>query len=222
MSEQGSQKVQQIYDKYLKDLPEEIRPFASSLVVSRLAAHYESPHDSRVSATWIKNSKHIEQELQNENKLEVLDRAVSLVTLPKHEDEQTEWYYRWLKGNGLSILQDERMTGALNGLVDNPEKSKPFMEALSSILSTDVKGLSLKDMSNVPESYSLFVAFLVCESLENGYVTKTRMDLINKAGRRLMEPEVDRVMRFFGEIKDTKELYARFATYRDETRFSRM
>ena len=219
MPEQSA--AERIYANFLQDIPVEMRPLARSLVVSRIAAHQEKPYNPKVGETWMINSEFLDQEINNLNKEAVLNRAVWLTTLPKHKDEQIEYYYRWLRGNGLTILQDKRMSDTLNAFMDDQEKSKPLTNALVSFLSTDVTGFDQASISDVPESYSLFTAFLVVDSLAYDPETRNRKKLIHMAQERLVNDfEVNRVMDIFGVIEDTKPLFERFDVYRQNVRVS--
>lgn len=214
-----TEKVGQIFQDFFKDAPEEIRPFIRSLVVTKIGAHQEKIHDNKnLSITWLANSALLESELDNKNKEEVLERTVFLATLPKHPNEEIEWYYRWLRGNGIYMLQDARIGETFNSLLDEPDKWKALTETLLGILSTDVNGLTKEQMSDVPESYSMFVTFLACANLTNEplKMTGARRKLMTKAAERLTDPEVVRVMAYFGDISDTKELYKRFVSFKNE------
>ena len=214
--------AERIFETYLKDVPERTRPLVRSLVVSRIAAYQEKPYDPKVGETWMINSELLDQYANQPDKYSVLKQAVSLITLSKHQDGQTEWYYRWLRGNGLSILFDKKMGEALLEFTDDEEESPGLIEALNSFLDTDVSGLDKKALSDVPEAYSLFATFLVCDNLlkegrKNPYVSPgwslDVKELLIKAEKRAVNPEVRRVMNIFGEISDTKPLHERFAMF---------
>ncbi len=209
-----SPKVQAIFES-VKDTPKEVRPFIESLVVSRIAAHFERGHDKRTGMAWEANTELLDKELQNPDKEKVLERALFLVTLPKHENEESEWYFRWLRGNGLSMFQDERMREPLIALLDDPERGRPLVDALNSFLTTNVDDFTMDSLSDVPEVYSLLASFLVCSNFEGHPISEVREQLIQKATKRLTETEVSRVMDFFNEIDDTKVLYQKYKNFKE-------
>lgn len=215
--------VEKVYTNFLEDFPVEMRPLARSLIVSRIAAYHERPYvDDKAKQAWGINWQFIDEHIKDNffDKAGVRDRAIWLTTLPKHQDEPTEWYFRWLRGNGLSILADPRMRRTLNTLMDDQEKSKPLTEALSAFLDTDVNGLKKIDLSEkVPEGFSLLASFLIVDSLGYGPQTDNRIQLKQKAESRILnDNEVNRVMDIFGTIEDTKPLFEAFDTYRQEVR----
>lgn len=208
--------VVRIYDTYLADLPVDMRPFVRSLAVTRLAAHYEKSHElDKTEPAWAENTAFQQEELKNPDKDEVFNRAVFLATLPQSGNEDAQWYHRWLRGNGLGILQDKAMKNRLISFLDS-ENGKPLASALDKLLSTSVTGFTMESLSDVPEGYSLFATFLVCFNFWTPDMTGERERLFGKAMGRLMEDEeCNRVMDLFGEIEDTKPLYKEFNTLRN-------
>lgn len=212
-----SEKVDQIYEEHLADLPPELLPFVISLVHARIAAHYEKTHElDKTGLAWTASGAWAQEELKNPDQDGVFERAAMLATLPKSDKEETEWYYRWIRGNGLTILQEDVMRDRLIARLDNPEKGKPLIHALDTFLETNVSGFKKEDLSDVPEGFSLFATFLVCFNAYTPDMKGERERIFNKALDRLVDDkECKRVMDLFGEISDTKELYAKFARQAD-------
>ena len=96
-----SEKVEQIYDDYLADLPQDLRPLVMSLIHARIAAHYEKTHEfDKTGPAWEASTIFQQEELKSQDQEGVFQRAIMLATLPVAQNEETEWYHRWLRGDG--------------------------------------------------------------------------------------------------------------------------
>lgn len=207
--------VDTIFEK-IQDLPPDLHPFVLSVLYSSIGAHYESVHDDqRGQVAWKANSHMVQEELKNPDKDSVLQRAVLLVTLPKHKNEQVEWVYRWLRGNGVAILQEESMRDRMIALLDDPQKGENVSAALHNFLDTDVGGLTMDDLFDRPEVYSMFVSFLAVTNVWGMEMSDVRKNLLNHVVEKWKDPEVCRVMDYFGTISDTKELYEKYERDKD-------
>lgn len=210
-------KVDQIYSDHLANLPENERSFVRSLIVSLMAARFELTDVPKAVMAWGINAVFQQEELNNSDKDGVFNRAVMLTTLPVSDNEKTEWYYRWLRGNGLTILQDESMRDLVIARLDDTIRNKAsLVAALDTLLDTRVDGLQANDLSEVPEAFSLFATFLVCFNCYTPEMTGERARLFEKATKKLIEDnECNRVMDLFGDDAEIKDLYEKFRLARE-------
>lgn len=209
------EKVIGTYDSPLAKLPEELRPFVRSLLMTRMAAHFEQSHDGpQSSKAWFASSEFLEQDLKQDPD-GAFTRAVFMVTLPKSNDPDAEWYQRWLRGNGLTTLQNESMRDPLIKLLDNPQKGSALTEILGELLVTDVSGLDKAGLADNPEAFSLLATLLVCSNFWTREMSEAREKLFAQALKRFLDSETDRVMVYFGEIRDTREMYERYKRDRE-------
>lgn len=200
----------------IKDLPSDLHPFVRSILVTKLAANFEIQHDEvNAQSAWKVNSAFAREELKNADQEGVFRRAVLLATLPTHKNPDVEWVYRWLRGNGLAILQEDVMRDKVIHLFDDPQKGAVLTRVLHGFLDTNVNGFTEQNLFEVPEAYSQFVSFLVVTSTYGENMSEVRQKLLDHVVEKWKDPEVCRVMDMFGTISDTKELYEKYKRDKD-------
>lgn len=207
--------VDSIFEK-IKDLPSDLHPFVRSILVTKFAANFETQHDEvNAQSAWKANSAFAREELKNADQEGVFHRAVLLATLPTHKNPDVEWVYRWLRGNGLAILQEDVMRDKVIHLFDDPQKGAVLTRVLHGFLDTNVNGFTEQNLFEVPEAYSQFVSFLVVTSTYGENMSEVRQKLLDHVVEKWKDPEVCRVMDMFGTISDTKELYEKYTRDKD-------
>ena len=103
-------RAEAFYQTFLKDLPVEQRPQFRSLLVSKIATAEEAEHnfDAAVNA-WTINNDFL-REIIDYNSEKAFAFAVDLITLPqKPGNGEYEYLRRYLVGNGLTMLADDKL-----------------------------------------------------------------------------------------------------------------
>ncbi|MBI5036311.1 hypothetical protein HZC09_03115 [Candidatus Micrarchaeota archaeon] len=211
------ERVDQLVKK-LAGLPEDLRPFIDSVLITRFAAHFEATHDENLSdRAWQAHAELMKEELQNPDQEGVFQRALLLATLPKHHNPEVEKIYGWLRGNGLTVLQGDAMRDRLISHLDNSTNGGALARALDQYLSIDVQHVTTANDLWEPEPYNLFVALLVCRNAESRKpkdpMGENRQCLWQKAVERVVDPNTWRSMSLFDEIPGTKDLYGKLQAW---------
>lgn len=219
MQEAVSAKINQLAEE-LDGLPEDLRPFVGSIIITRFAADYEAKHNGPASHTaWAAHGQLMEKELQNPDKEAVFERAVLLATLPKHENEQVEWVYRWLRGGGFATMLELEHRDRLIALLDDPQKGARLARALDDHLSIDVANVTTLNDLWEPEPFNLLVALLTCSNFESNDprapMSPIRQQLFDKAMRRSEESVVKHAMGLFENDEQTRDLYLKFKRWQE-------
>lgn len=195
------------------DTPLSLRPLVKAMVLTRSAAHLEAERDPQMDEVWMANDLELNSFLQESTPEEIFDAALQLVTLPLSEDEHHESYRAWLRTDGLTLLSEERVREHLIEHLDG-EDGKDLVNALEGFLSIDVTDMQQEDLNDA-RAFSLLMSILVFANCSRMPMEDVRWSLCQKVTERLKEPEVNRVMAYFGEIEETKALYGKFLRTKD-------
>jgi len=212
--------IDRFYQGHLESLPERQRPLIRSLVVSLIASRVEENPDKfpdlRASIIWSINDEFM-QAIITENPSEALQFGIFLTNLSEHKNYETEWYYRWLRGNGVTILLNEELHERTSEYINTQktEDVRNLILNLETFINLDIDGWTKESIFNTPEAFTMFVSLILTTSLENSPEVSYGTELFNIAKRKLRESEVQRVVNYYQELSDTRELYKKLEPFLD-------
>jgi hypothetical protein len=215
----SNEKVERIFGMLESNIKKRSMPLYRSLVVSHIASVGEKYHDNKlVGLSWKTNTVLLREYVQKNKPNGVLLNGITLTLLKESDNSQLEWDQRWLRGNGLTLLQDAKVKKELIDVVNDERnwRGVKLIKSLNSFLSTDLEKVKdIHSLSDIPEIYSMFMTFLVCWNLYGSEVKGCALELVENAVEKLKNPQVLNVMSYFREIEDTKDLYKKFETFKD-------
>ena len=122
-----------------------------SVVLTDLAGKLEKTNPSEAGKLWRETSKHLD-ELVKKSPDGAFALAVEMILWPKEDNADREWFARWLRGTGLSVLTDDRLKGQLTKFFRFDEKSLYVEAQLVDLISMDLEFVRTEeDLSKTPE-----------------------------------------------------------------------
>ncbi len=208
-----SEKVEKLFTE-IKDFPEIQRPQIRSLLVSLIASYQEADHDQVGAAlSWTVNDKFLHETVDKDVD-QAFSFAVSLATLlPKSENETYEWFRRYLIGNGLTILADDRLHSRLNQYLSEDENGKTLAASIQESLSVNVKGWDKEKIFSTPESFNCFASLVLGVSLNDNPAGSLAKNLAEKAESRLAEASVRKLVNCFTPLPEARRLSTKLKPY---------
>lgn len=199
-------RAEAFYETFLKDLPVEQRPQFRSLLISSIATAYEAEHNHTAGKAWVINNAFL-REIIDSNPKQALEFAVDLITLPqKPENGKYEYFRRYLVGNGLTTLADDKLHDLLTTYLNENKKGLALTVAIQQAQSVDVAGWDEEKAFSTPEAFNLFAALTVG-------VTLGSSQLAEHAKERLTDVSVRQVVSYFMPMEDSKPLSAKLQPY---------
>jgi len=200
-------RAEAFYETFLKDLPVDQQSQFKSLFVSWFATSYEAEHNPDAGGkVWVINNT-LMREIVDGNPEKAFEFAVDLTALPpKPKNEKYEYFRRYLLGNGLTMLADDKLHDLLTTYLNENKKGPALADTIRKAQSVDVAGWDEKKAFSTPEAFNLFAALTVGVTLGSG-------QLAENAKERLTDVSVRQVVNYFIPMEDSQPLSAKLLPY---------
>ncbi len=207
--------VEEIFDLIGSEESEFNRNLIFSILMSNLGASFEKVHDAENAIAIWENLGHILTKLIDLSKEGALEIAVKFITLPRHENPNIEFKYRYLRGAGLGLLGDERLTILLSKFLKskNEESNLLYGTIICFIQNPEIENWNREKALSTPEFYfmvaSLKIGILLAETSSSFKIQG--LSEIVKA--KLLSPLTVEQIRWYHDVSDTKDLAAFMEKY---------
>lgn len=207
MAENTAGKAEAFYQNFLQDLPVEQRPQFMSLFASWFATGYEAEHKLTAAGKgWVINNT-LMREIIDDNPEKAFEFAVGLTSLPsKTKNEKYEYFRRYLLGNGLTMLADDKLHDLLITYLNENKNGPALADTIQKAQSVNVAGWDKEKAFSTPEAFNLFAALTVG-------VTLGSSQLAEHAKERLTDVSVRQVVSYFMPMEDSKPLSVKLKPY---------
>jgi hypothetical protein len=192
-------------EKLVQESDDIIRELILLLLSNNLGASYEKVHDSKLATiAWMELTDNVEEMIKL-NPSRALGIALFLVMLPVNNNENLEWKYRYLRGDGLSILMNESLTSLLQSFLGTSWAGQ-FASTLLAFINYPIENWSYEEAVSTPEFYSTIVALKVGINLRVNSSSELAIKIFNAAKARLSNSRVKEQIGWYLSIPDTKDL----------------
>jgi len=206
-------RAEAFYETFLKDLPVEQRPQFRSLLISSIATAYEAEHNHTAGKAWVINNAFLREIIDN-NPEKAFEFAFDLIALPrKQENKKYEYFRRYLLGNGLTMLADDKLHDLLTTYLNENEKGQALSDTIQKAQSVNVAGWDEERAFSTPEAFNLFAALTVGVTLETSQTGSVARNLAEEAKERLTDVSVRQVVSYFMPMEDSKPLSVKLKPY---------
>lgn len=193
-----------------ENVPGQIGRLFKSLAAIRtsIGAKLEGQQQGHEAGKWWAMVNLILDKLVKEDPQDALKFGIWLTTLPQVSDSKQEWENRWHRGNGLALLDDDRLRDQTLNILNTDERLR---ESVAGFLQFDPSQVAKKeDTSLYPEAFSLVSDLKLLLSFNGTALSPQTSAIVDLAKAKIKDPEVKRLVKIFGEIADTQYLYQFF------------
>src|SRR5260221_3684565 len=208
-----STRVQEMEALFKDEKDEFIRGLILSILTNGLGAAAEQGYKIEGGDPWEKLN-HLLLELIEFDIEKAFKAAVAFICVAENDNSEIEWRYRYLRGNGLALLGNERLMPLLNEFLKiDSQESDLLLNAIKQLMDRpEIANWNKEKAFSTPEFFSMIAALKIGIALGEPSQSLKAEELTLMAKNKLSNLRTLEQVRWYHEIPDTKAL----AVYLDD------